>query len=62
MDYSFEFVSGSYLWLEFDCHLLIFVCNPGIVVSCLYLTIFSEQGEVQLEAAEKHTCGLLLQF
>ena len=62
MDSPFEFVSGSYLWLEFGLHLLIFVCNAGIVVACLYLGIFSEQGEIQLEAAEKYTFVFLLQF
>ena len=62
MDFAFEFISGSYLWLEFGPQLLIFVCNPRIVVACLYLGIVSEQGEVQLEAAEKYTFVFLLQF
>ena len=62
MDSPLEFVSGSYLWLEFGPHLLIFVCIPGIVVACLYLGIFSEQGEFQLEAAEKYTFIFLLQL
>ena len=62
MDSAFELVSVSYLWLEFGSHLLFFVCNPGIVVACLYLGIFSEQGEVQLEAAEKYTFVFLLQL
>ena len=60
MDSPFEFVSGSYPWLELGSHLLIFVRNPGIVVASLYLGILSEQGEVQLEAAEKYTFVFLL--
>ena len=62
MDYSFEFVSGSYLWLEFGFHLLIFVCKPGILVACLNLGVFSEEGVVQLETAEKYTFVFLLQL
>ena len=62
MDSSFEFVSVSYIWLEFGSHLLIFVCNPGIVVACLYQGIFSEQGEVQLEAAKHYAFVFLLQL
>ena len=46
MDFPFEFVFGSFLWLEFGSHLLIFECNLGIVVACVYLEIFSEEGEV----------------
>ena len=62
MDSPFEFVSGSYLWLEFGSHLMFFVCKPGIVVACLDIGIFSEQREVQLEAAEKYTFVFLLQL
>ena len=62
MDFAFEFVSGSDLRLKFGSHLLIFMCNPAIVVACLYLGIFSEQEEVQLEAAEKYTFVFLPQL
>ena len=55
-------VSGSFLWLEVVSDLLIFVSRPEIVVPCLYLGIFSAEGVVHLEAAEKYTFVFLLQL
>ena len=62
MNFSYEFLSGAFLWLQFDSHLLIFVCNPRIVVACLFSGIFPEQVEIQWEAAEIYTVVFLLQL
>ena len=61
MDSPFELIAGYFVWLEFGSHLLIFECSPGIVVACLFLGLFSEEGVVQLEAAEIYTFIFLLQ-